>query len=158
MRRLLLLVLCCSACEVKIPGGGGTGGGGGNGAGTPPSIDLTVFSAVGGSASKLLADVGNARLEIDPTQKDALTALGHCADLLSYCYAAGGATVTQCFARSAKCTTSEPWNEQQPCCAQKCADDFEAAMSGGMNHVDALERVLFRDYCMPGVRELMEAP
>lgn len=157
MRRLLILALCCSACDVKIPGTGGTGGGSGGagGSGAPPAIDVSVFGA---GATKLLADVGNARLEIDPTQKDALTALGHCADLISYCYAAGGATVTQCFARTAKCAGNEPWNEQQPCCAQKCADDFEAAMTGGMNHVDALEKVLFRDYCMPGVRELMEAP
>ena len=166
MRRLLLItLLVASACNVKIPGGGvgggtgGAGGSGGSGGGaqsqTPPSIDLSAFGA---GATKLLADVGNARLELDPTRRDALTGLAQCADLISYCYAPGTATVTQCFASSRKCTTTEPWNEQ-PCCPDACAIAFEAELGAGLNHVDALEKVLFLEPdCFPGVRALLEAP
>ena len=163
MKRLLLVVLC-SACSV-IPGGGGTGGGGSGGTGggsaqstSPPAIDTKLFSAVGAGATKLLADVGNARLEIDPTQKDALTALAECADLVSYCYAPGTLTVSQCLHNARKCETTQPWGEA-PCCPQACADAFDAEVGAGMNHVDALEKVLFRQPdCFPGVRALLETP
>lgn len=85
MRRLLGLLLCTS-CGV-LGGGGGTGGGAGGGAGggtggglafpsLPPVLSLAVFAPVGSGASKLLAEVSNARVELDPTQRDALTALG----------------------------------------------------------------------------------
>ena len=77
MKRLLG-VLLLSACSPV--GGTGDGGAGGSGAGggfalpqLPPIASLAVF---GTGATKLLADVANARVEIDPTQSDALTALG----------------------------------------------------------------------------------
>jgi hypothetical protein len=162
MRRLLVVALLASACKIDVPGGtgGGSGGSGGSGGGgaqstKPPDIDLAVF---GTGATKLIADVGNSRLELDPTQRDALTGLAQCADLISYCYAPGTATVTQCFASTRKCLTQEPWNEQ-PCCPATCASAFEAELDGGLSPVDALEKVLFRDHeCFPGVRALLEAP
>src|SRR5690349_143367 len=114
MNRLLLAVMLYSACKLELPirpdgggigggfggigGGNGAGGGGGSGGGVvssmPPVINTAVFAAVGG-ATRLLADVANARIEIDPTQRDALTALGECADLLSYCYAPGTVGISE---------------------------------------------------------------
>jgi hypothetical protein len=178
MKRLLVvLAVWCSACGIKLPvdppvgggsggsggtgGTGGSGGSGGNMSQTPPDLSVAVqlFSTVSGGATRLLADVGNSRLEIDPTVKDPLTGLAGCADLISYCYAPPSVDVADCFARSRKCTTAEPWNESSPCCPAACSDAFDAEVAAGMGHVDALEKVLFREPdCFPGVRAALEAP
>src|SRR5688572_3933386 len=96
MMRLIVMLLLCAACGLKppdkLPVGGGSGGSGGSGTGggsgggsaqvtAPPAINTSFFANVGGGANRLLADVGNSRLEIDPTVKDPLTGLAECADL-----------------------------------------------------------------------------
>lgn len=165
MKRLLGVLVLASACS-GLPGGGGGGtGGGSSGAGggfalpqLPPISSLAVFSSVGSGATKLLADVSNARVEIDPTQSDALTALGECADLLSYCYAPPSFTLERCFSTARTCATSTPWMEQA-CCPQACHDAFTREVTAGLTPKAALEKVLFREPdCFPGVRAALEAP
>jgi len=181
MRRLLLVALvavwCGSACDVikppdKIPTAGGLGGfggfagstgtGGGGGGGTAQSMrppDLApLLVAVFGAGAKLLADVGNSRLEIDPTVKDPLTGLAACADSISYCYAPPSVSISQCFASVRKCTSAtDPWNESTPCCPSACQTAYDAEVAGGMGHVQALEKVLFREPdCYPGARAALE--
>ena len=153
-----------SSCS-SLPGGGGGAGGGSAGGGggfalpqLPPISSLAVFSSVGSGATKLLADVSNARVEIDPTQSDALTALGECADLLSYCYAPPSFTLERCFSTARTCTTETPWTEQA-CCPQTCRDAFTREVTAGLSPKAALEKVLFREPdCFPGVRAALEAP
>jgi len=175
-RRLLFFTLTLSACPLDLLPHGGTGGGsggfggfGGSGAGgsgtgggnaqvtAPPVIPVELFGLVS-DGSRLVADVGNARLELDPTHQDALTALGACADLISYCYAPGSLSLSECFGRAAKCTTSTPWAES-PCCPADCQTAFDAEVASGTAPVQALDKVLFRQPdCFPGVRALLEAP
>lgn len=125
----------------------------------PPSplLDFQLFPPVAGSA-RLLAEATNARLEFDPTTKDALTALGLCVDAAVYCYEPGGRSLEDCLAHTRTCATSEPWNEAA-CCPKACKDDFEAAVKKGEAPSAALERVFFTERrCFPGVRELLEGP
>ncbi|MBK7863517.1 MAG: hypothetical protein IPJ65_33925 [Archangiaceae bacterium] len=151
----LMVVMLLGGCQLTLgPGAGGDGGTGG-GSGAPPPINTTLL---GTGAVKLLADVGNAKLELDPTVKDPLSALAECADLLSYCYAPGSATLSQCFERLRKCTTDTPWSEA-PCCPAACQTAYEAELSAGKPPAAALEKVLFREPdCFPGVRAALETP
>ena len=50
----------------------------------PPDspVDVTLFPVVAGG-SRLFADVNGARLEFDPTVKDAIVALGQCVDAMT---------------------------------------------------------------------------
>ena len=150
MKRALLAFALLGACKLDVLNPPTDGGGGGL-----PQVDLSVL---GPGATKLLADVGNAKLELDPTNKDALTGLAACGDLISYCYAPGSKDVKACFGAAPKCATTQPWNEA-PCCPQACSDAFDAETAKGTAPVAALEKVLFREPdCFPGVRALLEAP
>jgi hypothetical protein len=168
MKRLLagLLLTSCGVIGTGGNTGGGSSGGGGAGGGTsgftlpslPPVSSLAVFAPVGAGATKLLADVSNARVELDPTQRDALTALGECADLLSYCYAPPSFTLATCFSTVRGCATSQPWTEDA-CCPAACRDAFTREVTAGLAPKAALEKVLFREPdCFPGVRAALEAP
>jgi hypothetical protein len=153
MRPLLITAgLALAACGVKGP----TVDAGIPNA--PPAIATSLFANVGVGTEHLLADTSNSRLEFDPTVKDALTALGECADLVSYCYAPPSFDLTACFASARTCTTQQPWTEK-PCCPQACKDAFAAEVAKGTAHKDALEKVLFRQPdCFPGVTTLLGAP
>ncbi|MFO0594250.1 MAG: hypothetical protein U0228_03070 [Myxococcaceae bacterium] len=123
----------------------------------PPAtpLDLTLFPTVGGN-SKLFADVGDARLEFDPTTKDAISALGLCVDAVSWCYAPGSKELAWCLEHTRTCASAEPWNEK-PCCPQQCKDDFTAAVAGGLTPANALEDVFFTKHtCFPGVTAALE--
>lgn len=165
MKRLLGVLLLSASCGPLTGGRDGGAGGGSSGAGggfalpqLPPLSSLVAFSSVGSGATKLLADVSNARVEIDPTQSDALTALGECADLLSYCYAPPSFTLDRCFSTVRSCTTSTPWGEPA-CCPEACHDAFSREVAAGLTPRAALEKVLFREPdCFPGVRAALEAP
>ncbi|MDP2273008.1 MAG: hypothetical protein Q8K32_19885 [Archangium sp.] len=126
----------------------------------PPDspLDLTLFPVVTGG-SRLFADVAGARLEFDPTVKDAIVALGQCVDATTYCYAPGTSkSVSWCLQNTRTCATEAPWNEK-PCCPQACKDAFETAVDGGVAPADAVEQVFFVDKaCFPGLREALEVP
>jgi hypothetical protein len=161
--RLLIVLMVFAGCS-KLPGrgDGGTGAGGGTAGGTaivlpqlPPVPNLVVF---GPGATKLLADVSNARVELDPTQRDALTALGECADLLTYCYAPPAFTLARCFSTVRACATSTPWTEAA-CCPADCRTAFTREVAAGLSPNRAFEKVLFLEPdCFPGVRAALEAP
>lgn len=158
MRWYVVLSLCAS-CGPTGPRPDVDGGAGG---GTtsflprlPPVLDTFLFGA---GTTKLLADVSNARVELDPTQSDALTALGECADLLSYCYAPPSVSLAQCFDGVRLCATSSPWNEPA-CCPLDCRTAFTREVEAGLSPNAALEKVLFTEPdCFPGVRAALEAP
>lgn len=125
----------------------------------PPDspLDVTLFPAVTGD-SRLFADVAGARLEFDPTVKDAIVALGQCVDATTYCYTPGSKELSWCLQNTRTCATQSPWNEK-PCCPQACKDAFEAAVDGGVAPSAAMEKVFFVDKdCFPGVRAALEAP
>lgn len=125
----------------------------------PPKhpIDLNLFPALTGNA-RLFAEVGNARLEFDPTTRDAIVALGECVDAATYCYQPGSKELSWCLQNTRTCATTTPWTEEA-CCPQKCKDDFEAEVKKGAAPAQALEQVFFVEKrCFPGVVEALEAP
>ncbi len=122
----------------------------------PPNLDLAVLAAFG--AERLLAETTNARVEIDPTTRDALTALGECADAIAYCYAPGASSIDQCFKATRVCETQRPW-EEAGCCPATCRSAFHERVEAGDSERDAFEAVLFRNPdCFPGVRAALEYP
>lgn len=119
----------------------------------PPSLDINVVLP---EKVKVFAEVGNARLEFDPTTKDAIVALGLCMDAVTYCYQPGTKELSWCLANTRSCTSNQPWTEK-PCCPQKCKDEFERAVKKGLTPAKAFEQVFFDDKdCFPGVREALE--
>lgn len=120
---------------------------------SPFNFDL--FPSSGGN-SKLFAEVGAARLEFDPTTRDAIVALGECVDAAVYCYQPGTQSLTWCVQRTRTCKTATPWTEE-PCCPQQCKDDFADAVAGGAAPAKALEAVFFaKKSCFPGVSDALE--
>lgn len=123
----------------------------------PGQVDIALFPALTGG-SRLFADVGEARLEFDPTAKDAIVALGECVDAVTYCYVPGSKELSWCLQHTRTCASEQPWNEK-PCCPQACKDGFEAAVAGGLTPPAAIDQVFFVDKdCFPGVRAALEAP
>lgn len=122
-----------------------------------PKVDLSLLPGVDG-ASKLLMDVGQARIEIDPTQSDAITALGECADEVTYCYARGAVDLPGCVEATPTCASATPWTEAT-CCPSDCKTAYAKAVKKGEAPVDAMERIFFLEPdCFPGVRAALETP
>ena len=124
---------------------------------SPPKVDVSLLPVVDG-AQRLLMDIAPARIEVDPTTSDAITALGACADLVTYCYDPGTHSVTECFQGAPTCKTDTPWTEDA-CCPQKCKDEFDKAVKKGQGEADAFEAVVLTDSsCFPGVAAALENP
>lgn len=123
----------------------------------PTPLDFAIFPTVVGS-SKLFADVTEARLEFDPTTRDAITALGLCVDAAAYCYAPGTSkTLSWCLEHTRTCATDTPWTEKA-CCPRSCKDEFATAVTAGTAEAAALEQVFFtKKDCFPGVKAALEA-
>lgn len=120
-----------------------------------PLVDFSLFPSVL-AETRLFADVGGARLEFDPTTKDAIGALGSCLDAVSYCYTPGSKELSWCLQNTRTCATDKPW-EEKSCCPQACKDDFEKTVKKGAAPPDALEQVFFEEKdCFPGVRAALE--
>lgn len=147
----LLLLGCPSKVDPPLPDGGTV-------VKPPPSVfDVTLFPSVPGG-TRLFAEVTNMRLELDPTTKDAISALGLCVDAAAYCYDPQGRDLADCLASTRTCDTGEPWNETA-CCPQTCKDAFVAGVDGGETHQAAFERVFFKETdCFPGLRAALEGP
>ncbi|MFT3706704.1 MAG: hypothetical protein QM817_03465 [Archangium sp.] len=121
----------------------------------PTPLDFALFPTVVGN-SKLFAEVSEARLEFDPTTKDAISALGMCVDAAAYCYTPGSKELSWCLEHTRTCATQTPWMEK-PCCPQACKDEFSAKVAAGVSQSDALEQVFFqKKTCFPGVVEALE--
>jgi len=147
MRTLLVLTaaLALCGCDRKIK--------------LPKLPDLAALSLPKGvDGNTVLIEIGNARIELDPSASDAITALGGCADLVSYCVSAD-ASVATCVDRAPACATNQPWNESDACCPSACKDAFAKAVSKGEAELAAFDRLFFREPdCFPGVRAALEAP
>ena len=95
-------------------------------------------------------------LQLDPTGSDALTALGACSDLVTYCFQPGARSLDECVAAVPQCTTSRPWQEKE-CCPAACADAYAKARDKGQEPISAFEQTFFlQPDCFPGVRALLE--
>ena len=89
-------------------------------------------------------EVAGSRLDLDPSQSDAITALGACADLVTYC--AASSSLDDCVDRAHACPSA-------------CRVAYHEARSGGASPTAAFDRVWFETPdCFPGVREALESP
>ncbi|MFZ5471981.1 MAG: hypothetical protein ACOZIN_21340 [Myxococcota bacterium] len=107
----------------------------------------------------LLIEASRARVELDPTVSDAITAAGACSELVTSCFDPGTTELDACVAQARGCSTSQPWTELLPCCPSACKEAYDTARAGGKEAFAAFERVFFLDgSCHPGVRTALEAP
>lgn len=115
-----------------------------------PVPDLKQFLPGG----NLLAQIGEARLELDPTVRDPLTGLGACSDLLTYCFEPGVKSLDACASEVTRCSTKEPWNEED-CCPDSCIKAYEDARRSA-EPLAAFDTALYGNgSCYPGVKELV---
>lgn len=99
----------------------------------------------------LLIQASSARVEIDPTLKDPITAAGGCTDLLTYCFASGK-ELDACVREAPKCSTATPWKESTACCPADCQTAYVAARDSGSEAFVAFDQVFFgQPDCLPGV-------
>ncbi len=139
-RALPLLVV--AACVIDVP--------------KLPDVDLAVLPR-DATGRITLIEIAGSRLDLDPSQSDAITALGACADLVSYC--AASSSLDQCVDDARTCATSTPWNESQSCCPAACRDAYHQARNAGASSAAAFDSVWFESPdCFPGVRSALESP
>lgn len=120
----------------------------------PLPIDLTLLPNADG-AKKLLVEASGARLEVDPSSRDAITALGECLDLISYCYEPSQRNLQSCVKSAKSCSTQQPWTESA-CCPAACKSAYDAKVASGRPMLEALEDVFFTaPDCFPGVKEAL---
>ena len=156
---VLALVLVLAGCDkgklpdIDPPGtGGGSGGAGGGGGGGIGSILPSLPLPKAPDGKFILIEIGKSRIDLDPTLKDPLTALGGCTDLITYCYAPGTKSVDDCVASAKSCETQQPWEALAACCPSACKTDYATARSGGSDELAAFDQVFFQNpSCFPGV-------
>ena len=135
---LLLLAGCDVLSKIELP--------------DLPKIALEALPKVDGKY--LLMQISTARLEIDPSASDPITAVGACADRVTYCVSDGKA-LDDCVASAPACATAQPWKESA-CCPQACKDGYLEARKTA-EPVDAFEKVFFLEpTCFPGLAGALE--
>jgi len=118
-----------------------------------PSVPLPKLD----TGNLVLIKTPEGGLQLDPRGDDAITALGACTDLVTYCFEPGKRTLDQCMESVPQCKTSKPWQESDACCPAACTDAYTQARDKGQEPVAAFEQVLFtQPDCFPGVRALLE--
>jgi hypothetical protein len=122
----------------------------------PPAPDLSqVGLPTAPSGRPIFLAVPGARLEIDATRKDALTALGACARWISTCVV-GAQALDDCARSAPPCGTQTPWQEPTACCAPSCFERYQEARRSGAVPIAAFDAVYYgADPCMPGVADLL---
>lgn len=123
-----------------------------------PDFDVSLPLPKDAKGNYKLFEDSEGGLSFNPTRKDAITALGRCADMLTNCYdPANGRPLDECVAEAPVCETKEPWLEDE-CCPKACADAYDKARKKGTDEIAAFEQVYFLDPdCFPGVKALLEA-
>jgi hypothetical protein len=122
-----------------------------------PKVDLPNLSLPKRPSGNLvLIENPLGGLQLDPQGDDAITALGACTDLITYCYEPGARSMDECVQAVPQCKTSKPWDEDD-CCPAACADAYAKARDRGQEPVTAFEQTFFLEPdCFPGVRALLE--
>lgn len=122
-----------------------------------PQIDVKLPLPKTPDGTYLLMELSQARLEIDPTLADPITAIGQCVDQVTYCYSPGTRSLDECVRSVRTCATSTPWMEVIGCCPEACQAGYAAARSAGAQPATALDSVFFeKPDCFPGVANALE--
>lgn len=142
-----VLVLC--GCKVELPK-----------INVPalPQVDLVTLPLPKTPDGKyLLMQLSQAHLEIDPTVRDPLTAVGDCVDQITYCYEPKSRSLDECVRSVRTCSTSTPWTEPLGCCPKACQDGYQKAVDDGLEGKAAFDKVFFEQHdCFPGVADALE--
>lgn len=122
-----------------------------------PKVDLPSLSLPKRPSGKfVLIENPLGGLQLDPQGDDAITALGACTDLITYCFEPGERSLDECVEAVPQCKTSKPW-EEDDCCPSACADAYAKARKRGQEPFASFEQTFFLEpACFPGVRELLE--
>jgi hypothetical protein len=105
----------------------------------------------------LLMQLSQAQLELDPTLRDPLTAVGECVDQVTYCYAPNIRSLDECVRSVRTCASPTPWSEPLGCCPQACQDAYAAHRKDGVEPAEALDKAFFeKPDCFPGVTKALE--
>jgi len=121
-----------------------------------PRVDLAVLPHEADGRLTLI-EIAGSRITLDPSQSDAITALGACADLVTYC--AASSSLDTCVDQAHTCSTSQPWTESESCCPSACRAAYHQARREGASPPVAFDRVWFETPdCFPGVRSALESP
>lgn len=146
--RVLLLAamlpvgLACEAVKQEIP--------------DLPKLDLPNVPLPKKDGFLDLIETPAGALQIDPRGSDAITALGACTDLITYCFQPGERSLDECVEAVPRCKTSKPWDEDA-CCPTACAEAYSQARGQGQEPIAAFEKSFFLEPdCFPGVRALLE--
>jgi hypothetical protein len=104
----------------------------------------------------VLIEIGKSGIDLDPTLKDPLTALGGCTDLVTNAYAPGTESLDEAVSGVKACESQKPWELLAPCCPTECKDAFAAARANGGEEFAAFDQIFFKDpSCFPGVKDLV---
>lgn len=91
-----------------------------------------------------------------PSAPDAISARDKCADLVANCFEPGVRSLDACMMSAPHCTTSEPWTEPSPCCADPCFTAYATQRKASVDPLTAYLRVLYEGpICMPGVDAML---
>ena len=124
---------------------------------TPPVVEVPSLSLPklpSGNFVLIKNPLGN--LQLDPRGDDAITALGACTDLITYCFEPGARSLDECVRTVSQCKTSKPWDESD-CCPSACVNAYANARGRGQEPLASFEQTFFLEPgCFPGVRELLE--
>ncbi len=120
----------------------------------PPVRVSSIGLPVNETGQAILIEVQQARLDLDPTVRDPITAVATCADLVTYCYSPGARTLDACIAAIPGCSSQRPWEETIPCCPSRCREDYQRARRAGTAPMQAYDTVyLTAPTCFPGVAQ-----
>ena len=143
---VLLLGLLLSGCGFKFP----------TLPGLPTEKELEGMLPKLPSGRTVLIEISNARLEIDPATSDAISALGSCTDLVTYC-ASDGNDLDDCVDSVRECATAEPWKEANECCPAGCKAAYQRERKTA-EPIDAFEAAFFlKADCFPGLAAALGA-
>jgi hypothetical protein len=122
-----------------------------------PKVDLPSVPLPKSAGNLLLIQTPMGGLELNPSGSDAITAVGTCTDLITYCYEPGTRSIDECVEAVPRCKTSTPWKEEEDCCPSACAEAYSRARDQGNEPITAFEKAFFLEPdCFPGVRSLLE--
>jgi hypothetical protein len=123
----------------------------------PPRRELATLPLPSvGNGNLLVLEVPGGRLELDPTRRGPLTALGGCTAWIAACVAPPDRTLDDCARSAPRCAGTTPWDEAEPCCPAGCFEAYRRARIDappGEPALDTFTQVYFDDAgCFPGVR------
>ena len=123
----------------------------------PPPQDIENAGLPQLANGRLLAlAIPGGQLELDPTRRDPVTALGACTHWISSCVEPESRSLDDCARSAPACLTDRPWEEDAVCCPTACFDAYERARQSGTEPMTAFPEVYFRGAtCFPGVAEMV---